>query len=327
MTVPRARSAAPSELPAELVARFAAALGRVWPEGGKLGLAVSGGPDSLALLLLADAAIPGQVDVATVDHGLRPASADECAMVARICAERRIGCQVLEVSVGAGNLQAAARAARYTALGGWARERRLSAVATGHHADDQAETLLMRLNRGSGAAGLAGVRARGQLPGTDVPLIRPLLDFRHAELAQMVESAGLLAVDDPSNGDPRFDRVRMRRALAANEWLDPRALAASAAHFADAEDALDWAARREWEQHVTLSLREARYRCRAPRAVALKVIARIVAGFGGSPRGQDLARVIDRLEYRGEGGNVGGVLAGIDGEVWVFRPEPTRRTG
>jgi tRNA(Ile)-lysidine synthase len=143
-------------------------------------VAVSGGPDSLALLLLAHAAMPGLVEAATVDHGLRSESADEAAFVAEICGKLGVPHATLKVTVGAGNLQAEARAARYAALAGWMAERGLAALATAHHADDQAETLILRLNRGSGVAGLAGVRARGLVPGTRLPLLRPLLGWRRA---------------------------------------------------------------------------------------------------------------------------------------------------
>src|SRR6187399_1345213 len=103
MTATGARSPAAAEPSPELVARFAEALSRLWPEDGRLGLAVSGGPDSLALLLLAEATIPGRFEVATVDHGLRAASADECAMVAQVCAERDIPCSTLAVALASGN--------------------------------------------------------------------------------------------------------------------------------------------------------------------------------------------------------------------------------
>src|SRR5688572_9332666 len=118
MTGAEPRSPA-AEPPPELVARFKEALERLWPERGKLGLAVSGGADSLAMLLLAEAAIPGQFEVATVDHGLRPEAVDECAMVAGVCAERGISCEVLNATVGSGNAQAMARLARYTLLSVW----------------------------------------------------------------------------------------------------------------------------------------------------------------------------------------------------------------
>ena len=221
MTATGVRSPAAPEDAEALAARFGEALDRLWPEGGRLGLAVSGGPDSLAMLVLAEAAIPGQFEVATVDHGLRPESAAECAAVAEICAARGIDCAVLAVTVASGNIQARARAARYAALGEWAERRGLSAIATAHHADDQAETLLMRLNRGSGLAGLTGVREARFMPGSAVTLIRPLLGFRRHELAQVVEAAGLVPAQDPSNLDERYDRARIRRALAEMDWLDP----------------------------------------------------------------------------------------------------------
>jgi tRNA(Ile)-lysidine synthase len=325
MSATGARSPAVDEA---LLKRFAAELERLWPEGGRpgsrLGLAVSGGPDSLALLLLAEATLPGRFEVATVDHGLRPASAAECASVAEACSARGIPCAVLPVGVARGNLQAAAREARYAALTGWASSRGLGAVATAHHADDQAETLLMRLNRGSGVAGLAGVRERSWLAHSEIALVRPLLSFRRAELAELVAASGLAPVQDPSNADDRFDRARMRKAIAGSAWLDPLALAAAAANLAAADEALEWAAGREWNERVVGSGDQIGYRRLAPRAVAMRVIARIIADFGGRARGQDLARLLARLEA-GEGGNLGGVLARAEGGEWVFEAEPPRR--
>ena len=187
----------------ELIARFSADLAALQPGVDRLGLAVSGGPDSLAMLLLAAAACPGAVEAATVDHGLRPESAEEAAMVARVCAGLGVPHAVLPVTLASGNLQSEARSARYFALAGWMEQRQLGALLTAHHADDQAETLLLRLNRASGVAGLAGVRARGQVPGTALPLLRPLLGWRRGELAGIVAAAGMAPADDPSNRDAR----------------------------------------------------------------------------------------------------------------------------
>ena len=167
-------SPAADALPPDLVRRFAESLARLRPGSGPIGLAVSGGPDSMAMLLLAHAAIPGEFEVATVDHGLRPEAADECALVERACAERDIACEILRVEVGEGNLQAKAREARYQALDDWA-VARLDAIATAHHADDQAETLLYRLSRGTGLKGLAGMAVARRLgAGT---LMRPMLSL------------------------------------------------------------------------------------------------------------------------------------------------------
>jgi tRNA(Ile)-lysidine synthase len=307
-----------------LAERFAAELARLWPEGGRLGLAVSGGPDSLALLVLAEKVLPGRFEVATVNHGLRPEAAAECDLVARACAERGVACEILSVTVNAGNVQSAAREARYFALAAWAETRGLSAVATAHHADDQAETLLMRLNRSSGLAGLAGVREESSVPTFDTPLIRPLLRFRRSELAMVAEEAGLVAVQDPSNLDDRFDRARIRKALGTCDWLDPLALTASAAHLADADEAIEYAFRLLWNERVAQNGDELRYRPSVPKTIELRIVQRAILSLGKQTRGQDVARLVERLQT-GESGNLGGVLVTAEGDEWVFRPEPPRR--
>jgi tRNA(Ile)-lysidine synthase len=335
MTATGARSPAAPDPPAELVARFVESLARLWPDRGRLGLAVSGGPDSLALLLLAEAAIPGQFDVATVDHGLRPESAGECAMVAELCATRGVACAVLPVAVASGNVQSEARRARYAALAAWAEQRDLSAIATAHHADDQAETLLMRLNRGSGLAGLTGVREARFMPGSAVSLIRPLLAFRRDELGALVAAAGLVPVDDPSNADERFDRVRIRRALAEADWLDPLALSRSACLLGEAQQAIDATTEIEWLNGVSEEGDGYGYRPgAASRYIEVEIVTAIIARMGGAPRRSEVARLVDRLNG-GRGGNLAGVIAqpttdrreGQLGAVqkWIFSPEPPRR--
>ena len=225
----------------DLVARFADDLAPLAGPDAKLGIAVSGGPDSLALLLLAAAARPGQVEAATVDHQLRAESRDEADFVRAICDRLGVRHATLAIQVGPGSsLQAQARTARYAVLGDWAIERDLNAVATAHHADDQAETLLMRLARGAGLGGLVGVRQSRPLEA-GVPVIRPLLGWRRAELAAIVAAAGITPIDDPANRDPRHDRSRFRGMLAEADWADPERLAASAKWLADADAALEWA--------------------------------------------------------------------------------------
>lgn len=278
-------------------------------------------------MLLAHAALPEQVEAATVDHGLRPGSADEAAMVARTCASLGVPHATLSVTVDEGNLQAQAREARYASLNDWAAERNLGALVTAHHADDQAETLLMRLNRGSGVAGLAGIRARGIVPGQRLPLLRPLLGWRRAELAEVVAAAGLEAAADPSNFDERFDRVRLRLALLEADWLDPTALARSAVHLADADAALDWAAHREWTEYVEKGPMGLTYRPRAPRAVALRVLARIVTELGeDKPRGSVVARLFDSLVSR-QPASIGALVARPLPDGWSFSRAPARKTG
>jgi tRNA(Ile)-lysidine synthase len=328
----------------QLSARFAAELAAVWPEGergGPLGLAVSGGPDSLALLLLAHAALPGQIAVASIDHGLRPEAAGEVALVERVAGERGIPFTPLTVTLAPGNIQARARQARYAALAGWAQDAGLGAVATAHHADDQAETLLMRLNRGSGLAGLAGVRAASRIEGSEVALLRPLLGWRKAELAEVVAAAGITPAADPANTNPDFDRARLRARLAEADWLDPVQIAASAAHLAEGWQALDWYAELDWHEMV---MRDDAapgglgftYGANVPRVIAIETILRIIAALGGHATRAEAGRAWDRL-WQGKNASIGGVLAqagvervekvGVMMRVWRFRPEPPRGKG
>jgi tRNA(Ile)-lysidine synthase len=276
-------------------------------------------------LLLTDAVMPGKIEVATVDHRLRPESASEAAMVAELCSGHGIPHEILEVKVPQGNLQDRARAARYKALGEWMERRDLPALATGHHADDQAETLLMRLNRGSGVAGLAGVRERGVVPRTKRALIRPLLSWRRKELREFVDAAGLLPADDPSNLDDRFDRARIRKAMANAKWLDVLAIARSASILADVEGVMQWATQREWDEHVSMIETEIRYTpSPVPRAIRLRVVSRAIAMLGGDPRGSAVFRLMNRL-HNGRDSTLAGVVARVDGDEWTFRKEPLRR--
>ena len=302
--------------------------------GAALGLAVSGGGDSLALLLLAHAALPGRVKAATVDHGLRPESADEADRVARYCAELGMAHTTLTVSVARGNTQEQARKARYAALGDWAEEYDLGALATAHQMDDQAETFLMRLNRGSGLAGLSAIRALGSVPSAPVRLVRPLLRWRRDELAAIIERFGWSAVDDPSNHDDRYDRVRMRRALAECDWLDISAIEKSAGFLAEANDAIEWMVGREYAECVTPvddAVCYAALRTGVPHGlIRAGVIRTIYRRFGKSIGQGEAAELADSL-VAGRKSNVGGLQAHVEdrgGErLWVFRAEVPRRTG
>lgn len=318
--------------PPDLVSRFRLDLEAVaGADRGRIALAVSGGPDSLALLLLAHRAFPGEVEAATVDHGLRSESKAEAEAVARLCAGLGVPHQILAVRVepsGEG-LQSAARAARYAALADWMDSQGLRRLLTAHHSDDQAETFLMRLNRGSGVAGLAGVRADGPVPGTDgrLRLSRPLLGWRRSELAALVAAAGVEAASDPGNSDERFDRVRIRNRLAEAPWLDPAALARSAALLAEAEAALDWtakamfAARAEVEEDA-VTLRPNGLPPELLRRLVQRCLVQMVPG--ACPRGEKLATFIAALE-RGGAATLCEVK-GRGGEIWRFEPAPPRRT-
>ncbi|MBC7132945.1 MAG: tRNA lysidine(34) synthetase TilS [Roseovarius sp.] len=214
-----------------------------------LGVAVSGGSDSLALLhLLHDWRGAGgpALRVATVDHGLRPEAAAEAAAVARLCAGLGIGQDTLrwrEDTETGGNLPDRARRARYRLLADWARLHGIADVAIGHTRDDLAETFLMRLARGSGVDGLAAMRARWR--GGGVIFHRPLLAFGRAALRDMLRARGVAWIDDPTNADEGYARTRARAALAALAPLGitAGALAETAARLADARAALDHHAR------------------------------------------------------------------------------------
>lgn len=226
----------PGAPPDAAVARFREDLERLTDGApGRLGLAVSGGPDSMALLLLAQHAFPGQVWAATVDHGLRAAAAGEAGFVADYCRRHGVPHAVLKVALdGQGNLMAEARAARYQALAAWQAREALDWLVTGHQANDQVETLIMRLNRSSGIAGLSSVRARhGQV-------IRPLLGWLRTELLDVLRQSGTEWIEDPTNREDRFDRARLRKALAETSWLDVRKAAASACALSDADQAIEW---------------------------------------------------------------------------------------
>lgn len=284
-----------------------------------MGLAVSGGPDSLALLALALAGLPaGAFAVATVDHGLRQEAAGEAAMVAGLCAAHGVAHATLRLDLPAGpGVQDRARAARYAALGDWARNHGLAAIVTAHHADDQAETLVMRLNRGAGLRGLAGMRPAARVPGHDLPLLRPLLGWRRQALAGVVAAAGWHAADDPSNRDTRFERVRVRHGLAEAPWLDPAGLAASARHLAEADRAIDWAA----AAAIATLHADGAALCWAPGApavIALRVLEAVVARLGRqTPRGGDLARWHAALAAGGVA-TLAGVRGDGRGAEWRF---------
>ncbi|WP_417522968.1 tRNA lysidine(34) synthetase TilS [Marinovum sp.] len=233
----------------DLESHFAGMMGRLlgpeFPE--EIGLAVSGGGDSMALLTLAHNwthRFGVQLRVVTVDHGLRPESGGEARMVAQECAALGHDHDILTWQGwdGGGNLQEAARAARLRLIDAWRGE--LGHVLMAHTLEDQAETVLMRLARGSGVDGLAGMAARRFVPGEGAGggfwVVRPLLEVRREELRHYLRVLKGSWVEDPSNFDQRFDRVKMRQALAllAPLGLDAPALAQTAQRMGRAQQAL-----------------------------------------------------------------------------------------
>ena len=208
-------------------------------ERDRLLVAVSGGVDSTVLLrLLVEIGHP--VVAAHVDHGLRPESSEDAAFVAALAEELGVPFVGLKVEVGAGNVQAAARGARYSTLAEVARQWGCEAVATGHTATDQAETVLMALARGAGLRGLAGMPVRRMLDG-GVDLVRPLLQSSRDHVLAVATARGWTWREDPTNATGRYRRNRLRHTVMpalraeAGEEVDVRIAASAEAARAASE--------------------------------------------------------------------------------------------
>ena len=251
-------------------------------------IAVSGGPDSTALLLMADewARRRGRtrIEAATVDHGLRPESAEEAKTVAALCARLGVAHRILQWK-GAkpvSRLQERAREARYRLLVDHAKAIGADALLTAHHADDQAETVLFRLLRGSGVAGLRGMELTTTRDG--MTLARPLIGLKKRDLIAFARARGAPFVDDPSNADPRFARTRLRALLAqlGEEGLDAEALDRLARRAGETERAL---AHLTAEVEARLGADEAQGDCSTPARFTARR-SRSCSGFsaGASPR-------------------------------------------
>ena len=259
-----------------------------------LAVAVSGGADSLALVRLADAwARPrgGRVIGLTVDHGLRPGAAAEVAQVARWLGQVGIAHRALawrgpKPRTG---IQAAAREARYGLLCGWCRDQGVGTLMVGHHRDDQAETFLMRLARGSRADGLAAMAPDIQRNG--VRIVRPLLAIPKIRLEATCAALGQKWIEDPSNSDPRFGRTHARARLAG---LDAAAIAAAAAAFGRARSAREGAVRELLATAATefaagYILLNRRALASAPEEVGLRALSRVLCRVSGAVHGPGTA--------------------------------------
>jgi tRNA(Ile)-lysidine synthase len=204
----------------------------------------------------------------------------------------------------------------------------LRGVLTAHHLDDQAETFMMRLLRGAGVRGLAGMRPIVK-SGPGAPIGRPLLGWRRSELVQVCAEAGLKPAADPSNEDEQFERVRTRQALAKASWLDPQAIARSAANLAQAETALHWATDIEWKRAVKTGPNGVIYQpTGAPIDIMRRVVRRAVLrlateGGGAELRGRELDRLLAALINRKKATLRGVVCVG--GKEWRFAKAPPRK--
>jgi len=259
-------------------------------------LAVSGGPDSVALMVLAarwrqSLKAPPKLVAVTVDHGLRKESKREAASVARLARKLGLAHRTLRWTgrKPATGLQQAARYARYRLLGGAARAAGAAHVLTAHTLDDQAETVLIRMSRGSGMTGLTAMSRFAILPGDgQLRLVRPLLDVPKARLVATLGAAKIPFAEDPSNRDLRFARARLRGLMPAlaQEGLDARRLALLARRLKRADLAIEAAVDRVEE---SLGVRpsgsgssgfDASGFAQLPAEIALRLLGRAVARAG-----------------------------------------------
>ena len=293
-------------------AELAAALPTLFAPAARktaIGLAVSGGADSLALMLLARVWADGleqppRIHVYSVDHGMRPEAAGEVAFVLREAARLGFAGRGLRWTRGptepAG--QAGARAARYRLIGAAMREDGAQLLLTAHHRNDQAETVLMRLAHGSGLEGLRGMDALADVG--EVPVYRPFLQVPPELLREAVTTAGLVPVADPSNADRHYERVRWRQALPelAALGLDAETIAHFARRAGDADDAVtQWAEERfsalvRIDALGAISLSDTAL-TGLPRALGVKLLARVVGLAGGGQKPGALG-MIERLHAR-----------------------------
>lgn len=328
-------------------AEFGTALAALGPWEGhpRLALAVSGGPDSMALALLSAAWVRergGDLICLIVDHGLRPDSAPEAEQVRQWLLRRELAACVLRagtigIAAGRGSVQERARRLRYRLLIEHCIEMRRPHLLLAHHREDQAETVLMRIARGSGLRGLAAIAPAALAPGSGgrVRLLRPLLGTAKERLRRTLEEAGQPWVEDPSNRDRRHERVRWR-ALApvlAAAGVEPARLATGAARFAEERRVLDRAAA-AWlgstaspsiYGHVTVEMD--RFADLDP-PVAEAALARLLGAVSGNPyppRRDSLARLgaeLRRAPARLTRTLAGCVLALANGRLTVMR-EPS----
>lgn len=306
----------------------------------RVGLAVSGGPDSLALLLLAAEfadrhGAHDRFNVYSVDHGLRPEAAGEVAYVTE--AARKLGLTARGLRWDgpkpATGIQQAARNARYALIADAMPADGAEVLVTAHHLADQAETVLMRLAHGSGIEGLRGMDYFAEIAGLVV--VRPLLGIDPADLASLVAASNLTPVLDPSNSDTDYERVRWRQMLPqlAALGLDARRLARFADRMRDADQALAHMANStETGFDATTGARSVlrAMLVRLPRAVAVRVVTRLLDEVGGGQKPHDLAPVealTDRLRMEPalKRTSLHGCLVSSDGVTIVVAREAGRQ--
>jgi tRNA(Ile)-lysidine synthase len=316
-------------------------------------LAVSGGPDSTALLMLmarwrSALKMGPRLLAVTVDHGLRRASAAEARAVKRLA--RRLGVPHRTVrwkgKKPATGLQQAARETRYRLLAAAAKSAKVGTIVTAHTLDDQAETVLLRMSRGSGLSGLCAMARESPVPanGQEVVLVRPLLDIPKARLIATLARAKIEFADDASNRDPRFTRARLREVMPAlaREGLNARRLSRLAQRLRRAEaaiemavdDAMEALSQRPWSDRRPIVFVAEKF-TRLPAEVALRLLGRAIAHVGdeGEIRLGKLERLYEALARTHASKTfclrrtLGGALVTLTPMKLVVEAAPARRTG
>ena len=320
---------------------------------GPVAVAVSGGSDSLALMhLLAAFARTAKIappHVLTVDHGLRRGSAKDAKQVAAWAKKAGLKSTTLSWRGPAPKtgIEAAAREARYRLMGQWLTKNRVATLFVGHTQDDQAETFLLRLARGSGLDGLSAMQARAPWPVegfAGLAVARPLLSFSRQELREHLAARGQAWLDDPMNEDPGFDRVKIRKARAAlaEAGLSAPRIAAAASHLARARQALEVVTGAVLARAVRRAdkglLLERAVLAAAPREVGLRALAAVLMAVGEEayrPRFDSLERLYDQIT--GGGFKGGATLHGCHispagrkfapHDLWLRKENPRKTAG
>lgn len=319
----------PDVLSAPLIDAIADTVGSNPPE--RLGVAVSGGGDSIALLsAMAQYADRESIElqVITIDHGLRAESRREAAVVTDLCLKLGLNHHVEYWTGwdGTGNLQAEARAGRYALMADWAYANQISQIALAHTADDQAETVLMRLARAAGVDGLSAMSRSSVRDG--ITWLRPFLGTKRATLRLYLQASGRQWIDDPSNSDRQFDRVRVRDALTVLETLGITvdALCDVAQHQREARQALDWQSfliARDLVEIEAGAVVMALNRFRAqPVEVKRRLLVHAIRWLNGgtyAPRRATIMRTLEAVS-QGETATLAGCqMTHAKGQIWVHR--------
>ncbi len=278
---------------------------------------MSGGGDSVALMLLfadwAKAKSCAKPSVLIVDHGLRSGSAKEAALTQEWAREWGFSAHVLSWRgrKPRANIEEKARMARYALMGDWCKAEGADTLFLAHTQDDQAETFLLRLGRGSGVDGLSAMRPRGAFPiagYAGVELVRPLLNFSRAELRLFLKNRGARWLEDPMNDELRFARTRIRVLLPALEaaGVAPYRIAQAATHLQRAREALDWDTETFLATHTRFdadggAFLDAAALGNTQREIGLRALSRILMRVSGKtyrPRFERLMRLFDALSKR-----------------------------